>query len=87
MKVRIANRSTRTILVCGVYLAPKKSIVVDWDTLSYTTQNSVNSLANLGIVKITFLNSKKEQQIEEAIEEVEETLEEPKSTKRTRKSK
>ena len=86
MKVKITNVSKKTVVVCGTYLAPKQQIIVDWDTLSDTAKSSVNSLQNLGIVKIAVIDfdglEEKETEKEEKIDEIEE---EKKKNKTTRK--
>ena len=89
MRVKITNISKKTVLVCGVYLAPKQSIIVDWDTLSDTAKASVNSLQNLGIVRVTIIDFGGEPQIETQDQEevVVDENETPKSTKRSKKSK
>ena len=91
MRVKITNVSKKTIVVCGIYLAPKQQIIVDWDTLSDAAKSSINSLQNLGIVKVMIIgfNELEPQETEqvETTDEIVEENKEPKSTKRTRKSK
>lgn len=91
MKVKITNVSKKTIVVCGTYLAPKQQIIVDWDTLSDVAKSNVNSLQNLGIVKVVVidLGEPKPQEIEqtETTDEIVEENKETKPTRRSRKSK
>lgn len=91
MKVKITNVSKKTVVVCGTYLAPKQQIIVDWDTLSDVAKSNVNSLQNLGIVKVVVidLGEPKPQEIEqtETTDEIVEENKETKPTRRSRKSK
>ena len=87
MKVKITNVSKKTVVVCGTYLAPKQQIIVDWDTLSDTAKSSVNSLQNLGIVRVVVIDlGEPEPQEIEQVETTDEIVEENKETKPTRRS-
>lgn len=87
MRVKITNVSKKTIVVCGIYLAPKQQIIVDWDTLSDAAKSSINSLQNLGIVKVMIIGfNELEPQETEQVETTDEIVEENKETKSTRRS-
>lgn len=88
MKVKITNVSKKTVVVCGTYLAPKQQIIVDWDTLSDVAKSNVNSLQNLGIVKVVVIDlGEPEPQEIEQTETTDEIVDENKETKPTRRSK
>lgn len=87
MRVKITNVSKKTVVVCGIYLAPKQQIIVDWDTLSDAAKSNINSLQNLGIVKVVIIGfNELEPQETEQVETTDEIVEENKETKPTRRS-
>lgn len=79
--IRIVNVSKKIVTIGNMKIKPLQNIIFDYDNADEYTKNRINSLSNIGIIKIylCFIEPQVQENNDENVED------ETKSTKRTTK--
>ena len=77
--IRIVNVSKKIVTIGNMKIRPLQNVIFDFDNADEYTKNRINSLSNIGIIKI-YMGP---MEIQETIDEIENVDDETKSTKKT----